>query len=44
MLTKYSQISIITNGNIFQEGESLRVMKKYDKSSVMQISQVFGTL
>ena len=34
----------ISLSEIFSESRSLIVMKKYDESAVMQISQEFGTL
>ena len=34
----------ISLSEIFSESQSLIVMKKYDESAVMQISQEFGTL
>ena len=34
----------VSLSEIFSESRSLIVMKKYDESAVMQISQEFGTL
>ena len=44
MLTHSPKISYITRRDIFAKLVLLRVMKKYDKSAAMQISQVFGTV
>ena len=43
MLTNTPMISNFNKGDIFKSFP-LRVMKKYDKSALMMISEVFGTL
>ena len=43
VLTNTPKISSVTRETFF-ESTSLRMMKKHDKSALMEISQVFGTL
>ena len=40
---KYQRFHV-TLGETFSKSNSMRMMKKHDKSALMEISQVFGTL